>query len=208
MGDDIGTGIQNQNLIGDDVAEEINAALGEQMNGSVTPPTVVKPTHSSPPITADSDQPDDSAAQPTQGDQPAQDEPPAEPDQPVQEPAEEPHAEPPAEEPAAPSEPPSQETSAGFNVPDDERGSGNASELFDIKQQALTQLSPLVQHLDQNPEERFETILMMLRASDDPSLVKAAFDAAQAIQDDKKKAQALLDVVNEVNYLTRPQTEQ
>jgi hypothetical protein len=195
VGDDLGTGIQNQNLIGDDVAEEINAALGEQMSGSVTPPTVVKPTHSSPPITADPDPP---AADP---DPPAQEEPVAEPSQPEEPKVEEPIHAPEPVEPPAPAEP-------AFEVPEEQKGTGNSSELFDIKQQALHQLSPLVQHLDQSPEEHFETILMMLRASDDPALVKAAFDAAQAIEDDKKKAQALLDVVNEVNYLTRPQNDQ
>jgi len=196
VGDDIGTGIQNQNLIGDDVAEEINAALGEQINGSVTPPTVVKPTHSSPPITAD---------EPPARPEPPADEPPTA--RTAEEPADEqPAAEEPAQAPAPtvvqPPEPPV------LDLPDDQKGSGNATELFDIKQQALQQLNPLVEHLDQNPQERFETILMMLRASDDPSLVKAAFDAAQAIDDDKKKAQALLDVVNEVNYLTRPNNPQ
>jgi hypothetical protein len=85
-----------------------------------------------------------------------------------------------------------------------DRGSGNVSELYDIKQQALKQLGPLVQHLDQGPQERFETLIMMLRASDDPALIQPAYDAAQAIDDDKKRAQALLDVVNEINYLTRP----
>ena len=43
----------------------------------------------------------------------------------------------------------------------------------------------------------------ILRASDDKSLVQPAFEEAQKIDDEDKKAQALLDVVNEVNYLTQ-----
>lgn len=75
--------------------------------------------------------------------------------------------------------------------------------LLNIKQQALKQLSPLVGHLDQTPEERFRTTMMMIQASDDASLIKQAYEAAQAIQDEKSRAQALLDIVNEINYFSR-----
>lgn len=77
-----------------------------------------------------------------------------------------------------------------------------SEELIDIKQEALEQLSPLVDKLDQSPEERFRTTMMMIQASDNQALVKKAFDAAQAITDDKARAQALLDVINEINYFT------
>lgn len=75
-------------------------------------------------------------------------------------------------------------------------------ELLDIKQQALTQLTPLVGHLEQTPEEKFRTTMMMIQASDNSSLVKAAYDAAMQITDEKVRAQALLDIVNEINYFT------
>jgi hypothetical protein len=77
------------------------------------------------------------------------------------------------------------------------------NDLIDIKQQALTQLSPLVGHLDQSPEEKFRTTMMMIQASDDQSLIQTAYDAAQQITDEKVKAQALLDIVNEINYFTQ-----
>lgn len=75
--------------------------------------------------------------------------------------------------------------------------------LLDIKQQALQHLSPLVEHLDQAPEEKFKTTMMMIQASDDKSLVPAAFEAAKQIEDDKERAQALLDIINEINYFTQ-----
>jgi hypothetical protein len=75
--------------------------------------------------------------------------------------------------------------------------------LLDIKQQALQHLSPLVQHLDQAPEEKFKTTMMMIQASDDKSLVPAAFEAAKQIESDKVRAQALLDIINEINYFTQ-----
>lgn len=76
------------------------------------------------------------------------------------------------------------------------------NDLVDIKQQALQQLSPLVTHLDQGPEDRFRTLMMMIQASDDQTLVKDAYEAANQIEDEKAKAQALLDIVNEINYFT------
>lgn len=76
-------------------------------------------------------------------------------------------------------------------------------DLLSIKQQALTQLSPLVGHLDQSPEEKFRTTMMMIQASDNHDLIKVAYEAAQVIEDEKVKAQALLDIVNEINYFTQ-----
>lgn len=78
-------------------------------------------------------------------------------------------------------------------------------DLVSIKQQALSQLSPIVSKLDQTPEEKFRTTMMMIQASDDQSLIRSAYDAAQAITDEKVKAQALLDVINEINYFSQKQ---
>jgi hypothetical protein len=76
------------------------------------------------------------------------------------------------------------------------------TDLLEIKQKALNELSPLMTHLDQTPEEKFRTLMMMLQASDDQKLVKEVYEAAQGIKDDKVRAQALLDIVNEINYFT------
>lgn len=76
-------------------------------------------------------------------------------------------------------------------------------ELLDIKQDALQALTPLVNHLDQTPEEKFRTTMMMIQASDNHSLIKLAYEAAQQIADEKERAQALLDIVNEINYFTQ-----
>jgi hypothetical protein len=43
----------------------------------------------------------------------------------------------------------------------------------------------------------------MIQASDDQSLIKTAYDAAKQIKDDKVRAQALLDIINEINYFTQ-----
>ena len=82
-----------------------------------------------------------------------------------------------------------------------------SDDLVGIKQQALQHLCPLVGHLDQTPEEKFRTTMMMIQASDNQDLIKEAFEAAQKITDDKARAQALLDVINEINYFTQHEHE-
>jgi hypothetical protein len=78
-------------------------------------------------------------------------------------------------------------------------------DLADIRHQALQALSPLVKYLDQAPAEKFKTTMMLIQASDDKSLIPAAYDAAVAIASEVEKAQALLDLVNEINYFTQKQ---
>lgn len=75
--------------------------------------------------------------------------------------------------------------------------------LLDIKQEVLQALTPLVDHLEQSPEEKFRTTMMMIQASDNHALIRTAYDAAQKITNEKERAQALLDIVNEINYFTQ-----
>lgn len=75
--------------------------------------------------------------------------------------------------------------------------------LADIKKFALSELRPLVDKLDVAPEEKFDTLLLLLRSSDDVSLIAPAHDAAKAITDEKKRAEALLEVVKEIDYLSQ-----
>ncbi len=81
--------------------------------------------------------------------------------------------------------------------------SADANDLIDLKQAALQELSPLIGHLEQTPEEKFRTTMMMIQAADDQSMLQTAFQAAKDIKDEKARAQALLDVVNEINYFTQ-----
>lgn len=76
--------------------------------------------------------------------------------------------------------------------------------LIGIKQHALTELAPFIDDLDLGPEEKFRTIMMIIQASDDRNLVDKAYEAAHTIEDEKIRAGALLDIVNEVNYFTQP----
>lgn len=77
------------------------------------------------------------------------------------------------------------------------------ADLLVLKQQALNDLAPLVNQLEQTPEEQFRTTMMMIQSTDNQALLKDAYAAAQTIEDKKVRAQALLDVVNEINYFTQ-----
>jgi hypothetical protein len=77
-------------------------------------------------------------------------------------------------------------------------------ELIDVRNHALDELEPLLDKLDLPPEDKFRAIMMILQAKDDESLVKKAYEAAHAIEDEETKARALYDIVNEVNYFTQP----
>ena len=94
---------------------------------------------------------------------------------------------------------------AGAHLPSE--GSGDNGELDGVKKSALEQLRPLIEKIDLEPADKFDKYLMMLRASDDPALIKPAFDAAQGISGEKEKAQALLDIINEINYITSNQQQ-
>jgi hypothetical protein len=102
--------------------------------------------------------------------------------------------------------PPPQGTAStsSLSYDDDKSTPANSpDDLMAIKQQALQQLNPLLGHLDQTPEEKFRTTMMMIQAADNKSLIPEAFRAAQKITDEKVQAQALLDVVNEINYFSQ-----
>ena len=77
-------------------------------------------------------------------------------------------------------------------------------ELIDVRDHALEELEPLLDKLDLPPEDKFRAIMMILQAKDDEKLVKKAYEAAHAIEDEETKARALYDIVNEVNYFTQP----
>jgi hypothetical protein len=116
----------------------------------------------------------------------------------------------PPEPPAAaePADDLSASAADGANDIDSGTAAPNADQLLNIKQQALQQLTPLVGHLEQSPEERFRTTMMMIQASDNHALIQTAYEAAQQITDEKVRAQALLDIVNEINYFTQNNAEE
>lgn len=77
-----------------------------------------------------------------------------------------------------------------------------SGDLDSIKKDALSELRPLVDKLDVTPEEKFDTYLLLLRSTDDQSLIGPAFASARVITDEARRAQALLDIIKEIDYLS------
>jgi len=116
------------------------------------------------------------------------------------------------EETPAPSLPPVQSVTADDTAlpqpsvtPVDAPADAN-SDLEGIKKDALEQLRPLIGKVDLPAEEKFDTYLMLIRSTDDSSLIAPAHIAAQAITDEKRRAEALLDIIKEIDYLSRNKT--
>lgn len=80
-------------------------------------------------------------------------------------------------------------------------------ELDSLKKDALEELRPLVDKLDLPAQEKFDTLLLIIRSTDDQSLLAAAHESAKAITDDAKRAEALLDVIKEIDFFTHQQAQ-
>lgn len=79
--------------------------------------------------------------------------------------------------------------------------------LDSIKQNALGELRPLVDKLNVSAEEKFDTYLLLIRSTDDKRLIAPAHEAAKAIEDETKRAEALLNIIKEIDYLSRQNGE-
>ncbi|HWZ65676.1 MAG TPA: hypothetical protein VNX65_02645 [Patescibacteria group bacterium] len=74
------------------------------------------------------------------------------------------------------------------------------AELGTLKKSALEELRPLVKKLNLPPDEKFDILLLIIRSTDDKSLLAPAHEAAKQISDEGRRAQALLDIIKEVDY--------
>ncbi len=101
---------------------------------------------------------------------------------------------PPAPEPILPPEPTEELPLAPLPAP--------SGELDGVKQEAINELRPLVDKLTLPAEEKFDTYLLLIRSTDDKSLIAPAHAAARNIQDEARRAQALLDIIKEIDFLS------
>lgn len=109
----------------------------------------------------------------------------------------------PADTVAIPELPPLPETDESTATSSTPSVDAPSSDLDGIKSKALDQLRPLIDHVDLPAEEKFDTYLLLIRSTDDTSLIGPAHEAAQNIADEKRKAEALLDIIKEIDYLSR-----
>ena len=76
------------------------------------------------------------------------------------------------------------------------------SDLDEIKSKALKDITPLLDKLNLPPLEKFKTVMMTIQAGDSKELIPTAYEIAGKIDNESEKAQALLDVINEINYFS------
>lgn len=105
----------------------------------------------------------------------------------------------PVEEAAAPAAIPPEPTTAAPE-PLSTESSDADSGLDPIKKEALQKLEPLVSELDLQPAEKYRALMMIIQATDNKDLVAEAYQAANKIEDSKTRAQALLSIINEIDY--------
>ena len=79
------------------------------------------------------------------------------------------------------------------------------NDLDNVKNEAIKELRPLVDKLNISAEEKFDTYLLLIRSTDDKTLIAPAHEAAKNIADESRRAQALLDVIKEIDFLSNPQ---
>jgi hypothetical protein len=93
---------------------------------------------------------------------------------------------------------------------DDENTDSNGSEnptaqndqLEDVKKRAMHALTPLIADIkDMDPERKFDICLSAMRYTDNKELANVALNAALEISEDETKAEALVELINEINYL-------
>ena len=80
---------------------------------------------------------------------------------------------------------------------------GKSSDLEDVKVNALRELRPLVDRLDLAPNEKFDIYFLIIKSTGDKTLMEPAYEAARQIEDEGKRAKALLDIIQEIDSLGR-----
>ncbi|MEO8911368.1 MAG: hypothetical protein ABI303_00140 [Candidatus Saccharimonas sp.] len=93
-----------------------------------------------------------------------------------------------------------------MDPPRDDMGTAPADDdLSRVKDAALKELGPLIGKLNVSADEMFDTYLLLIRSTDDRTLIAPAHEAAKAIADETKRAQALYSLIKEIDFLSAPQ---
>jgi hypothetical protein len=98
----------------------------------------------------------------------------------------------PVNDPATEPEPEANDLTAGPVMTD---AGDEAGDLASLKAEALKELSSIVEHINQPPEEKLKTIMQMFEETKDKNLLKHAFDTAKQVTDQAQRAQSLLEIV-------------
>ena len=78
----------------------------------------------------------------------------------------------------------------------------SSDDLDTVKKDALQALVPVLDELKNiSAERKFDICMNAMRFTDDKALARKALEAAQQIEEPGTKAEALVELVNEINYL-------
>jgi hypothetical protein len=84
----------------------------------------------------------------------------------------------------------------------DQKSHQHEDKLEEVKRRAMHTLTPLIADIqDMDPERKFDICLSAMRYTDNKDLADAALEAALAIDETGTKAEALVELINEINYL-------
>lgn len=86
-------------------------------------------------------------------------------------------------------------------VPPPTTTDSSSSNLDSVRKDAITDLKPIMDKLSVEPDEMFDLYLLLIRSTDDKALIQPAYAAAKKITDEARRAQALLDVIKEIDFL-------
>jgi hypothetical protein len=76
------------------------------------------------------------------------------------------------------------------------------AELDTLKQEALRELSPLIGHLDQTPDEKYTFAKMIYEETKNQDMLSKVYEAAKGLTDEKAKAKAIYDIIEKINSIS------
>ena len=108
---------------------------------------------------------------------------------------------PPAPESAAPGAPQAPEAPAPTNVPSLESAPSSNLSMHQVKEAALRDLVPLLDHLNMAPTQKFNIYRNIFENLRDYTVLESAYKAATSLPDDTERAEALLYLVESIDRM-------
>jgi hypothetical protein len=81
---------------------------------------------------------------------------------------------------------------------------GDKQQLVELKTQIINELTPLMERTSVDPEQKFAILMLASRSNGDDTSLKVAYEAAKDIRDDNTKLEALMELLEEVDFHLRP----
>ena len=92
----------------------------------------------------------------------------------------------------------------GMEIEQNAKAAYGDPDLEKVKSMALSDLRPILESVDIEPEKKFKIYKEIIDQTEDKACIEPAYNAAKAIEDQKAKAEALLFIVEIVDKLGVP----